>query len=273
MRTDALLQKKYTVDFLQKKYRKNAGEIPQYYVEGNHEAIIEPAVFDMVQEEIARRSGRSKRYSGINIFASKIRCGCCGDWYGAKVWHSNDPYRRIIYRCNSKYKHSEKCNTPHVTEGDIKTLFLKTVSILLEKREELIENIQVAIGLLCDTGSLQKELDTLQKEMKTIAGLIQSDITANARVAIDQNEYNARHQALMDKYQALKTKHAAITGQMEEMRTKAEALRQFISLVETADIIPVDFDEGFWSATVQHVTIYSKTDIRFTFKDGTEIKA
>ena len=34
---DALLQKTYTVDFLTKKTKVNEGEIPQYYVEGNHE--------------------------------------------------------------------------------------------------------------------------------------------------------------------------------------------------------------------------------------------
>jgi DNA invertase Pin-like site-specific DNA recombinase len=37
---DALLQKCFTVDYLTKKQKKNEGEIPQYYVEGNHEAII-----------------------------------------------------------------------------------------------------------------------------------------------------------------------------------------------------------------------------------------
>ncbi|WP_314838907.1 recombinase family protein [Solobacterium moorei] len=52
---DALLQKSYTVGFLIKKTKINEGEIPQYYVEGNHEAIIDPDVFEMVQREIERR--------------------------------------------------------------------------------------------------------------------------------------------------------------------------------------------------------------------------
>lgn len=52
---DALLQKKFTVDFLTKKQKVNEGEIPQYYVEDNHPAIIDPLEFDMVQAEIARR--------------------------------------------------------------------------------------------------------------------------------------------------------------------------------------------------------------------------
>ena len=34
------------------------------------------------------------------------------------MWHSNDQYRRIIYRCNHKYNR-EKCSTPHVTEDEI----------------------------------------------------------------------------------------------------------------------------------------------------------
>ena len=92
---DALLQKQYTTDFLQKKRKKNEGEIPQYYVEGHHKPIILPPVFDYVQAEIVRRS-KMGRYSGADIFANKVRCGCCGNWYGAKVWHSQDKYRRVV---------------------------------------------------------------------------------------------------------------------------------------------------------------------------------
>ena len=39
---DARLQKKFTTDFLTKKQKKNEGEVPQYYVENSHPAIIEP---------------------------------------------------------------------------------------------------------------------------------------------------------------------------------------------------------------------------------------
>ena len=55
-RGDALLQKRYSRNFLDRKMRKNEGEVPQYYVVGNHEAIIEPETFDMVQRELQRRA-------------------------------------------------------------------------------------------------------------------------------------------------------------------------------------------------------------------------
>lgn len=59
-RGDALLQKKYSRDFLDREMRKNEGEVPQYYVEGNHEAIVEPYIFDKVQEELRRRKEARK---------------------------------------------------------------------------------------------------------------------------------------------------------------------------------------------------------------------
>ena len=46
---DALLQKKFTVDFLTKKQKVNEGEVPQYYVTNSHPAIIEPELFDLVR--------------------------------------------------------------------------------------------------------------------------------------------------------------------------------------------------------------------------------
>lgn len=77
---DALLQKKFTVDFLTKKQKVNEGEVPQYYVEDNHPAIIDPLEFDMVQAEIARRQKLGRSYSGVSIFSSKVICGECGSF-------------------------------------------------------------------------------------------------------------------------------------------------------------------------------------------------
>lgn len=71
---DALLQKTYTADYLTKKLKVNNGEVPQYYIEDDHEAIISPEVFDWVQIEIARRSKSEKKFSGVSmITVSKAR--------------------------------------------------------------------------------------------------------------------------------------------------------------------------------------------------------
>ena len=88
---DALLQKTYTVDFLKKKRIKNNGEMPQYYVEDDHEAIIPRALFLQVQEEIASRGsqvdcmGRRRGFSANHCFTGLLYCAECGDHFPRNI--------------------------------------------------------------------------------------------------------------------------------------------------------------------------------------------
>ena len=81
---DALLQKTYTVDFLEKKRVPNDGLMPQYYVENSHEAIIPRDVFMRVQEEMHRRAnlhsgrqGKKRVYSSKYALSSIVYCSNC----------------------------------------------------------------------------------------------------------------------------------------------------------------------------------------------------
>lgn len=62
-RGSAMLQKSFTTDFLTKKMKRNEGEVPKYYIEHSHEAIITPVEWDAVQEEIERRKSIGRAYS------------------------------------------------------------------------------------------------------------------------------------------------------------------------------------------------------------------
>ena len=106
---DALLQKEFTVDFLQKKLKKNEGELPQYYVEKDHEPIISPWLFDYVQKKLdARFEIGNTRYSGVTLFSSKLICGKCGSIYGPKPWHSTS-YNNLVWQCRRRHVKESKC--------------------------------------------------------------------------------------------------------------------------------------------------------------------
>jgi len=162
---DALLQKTFTVDFLTKKHKQNEGEVPQYYVKGNHEAIIPPDEFEQVQAELARRKRASRAFSGNSVFASRLICGDCGGYYGQKVWHSNDPYRKVIWRCNRKYGKGQRCSTPTLSEDAIKALFVKAYNLLLGNRETIIEDAETLVAMLEDTAALDTKIAAAQEEM------------------------------------------------------------------------------------------------------------
>lgn len=74
------------MDILEKKRETNKGQVPKYYVEDSHEAIIPKDIFLKVQEEIARRAnlthGTTKRkriYSGRYALSGMVFCAHCGD--------------------------------------------------------------------------------------------------------------------------------------------------------------------------------------------------
>ena len=70
---DAILQKTYCTDYLLKTFVVNDGSVvPKYYAQNSHPAIVSPEVFDLVQEEIARRRNGASRYSGVQPFSECV---------------------------------------------------------------------------------------------------------------------------------------------------------------------------------------------------------
>ncbi|MCM1007899.1 MAG: recombinase family protein [Ruminococcus flavefaciens] len=231
---DALLQKKFTVDFLTKKQKINEGEITQYYVENSHPAIISPEEFDLVQEEFLKRENAGKQYSSTSIFASKMICGDCGSYFGAKVWHSNSKYRRVIYQCNSKFKGEHFCTTPHLYEHEIQQKFLNAFSRYFEQRDVVIRNCQFVLNQL----KMQDEHNVeLQAEFEEIA----AQIDAEEQIEVERK------------------------GRIAKMQEILRVLKKSDSILET-------FDENIWTAFVETLTVFHDGSMVFLFKDGTEIK-
>jgi site-specific DNA recombinase len=266
---DALLQKYYTKDFLTKKLKKNEGEIQQYYVEGHHEAIISPAVFDLVQAEILRRNSSSSKHSGVSIFSSKIMCGNCGSWFGSKIWHSNDKYRKVIFQCNNKFK--GKCTTPHLTEHQIKDIFVSAFNKLMPEKNEILGNMEIIIQTLCDNKSLEEQVKDLENEIAILVEMTQDLIRQNAHVAQNQEEYQKHYEGMIERYESKKNEYDYLQKKISERNAKAEILRKYSSCLAEQSVAISEFDGSLWSGLVDYVTVYSKEDIRVIFKDGTEI--
>jgi DNA invertase Pin-like site-specific DNA recombinase len=159
---DALLQKTYTADFLTKQKKINNGEIPQYYVKNNHEAIIDREIFDEVQKLIGRTKSGKGRQSSISIFSSKIKCGECGSYYGSKVWHSNDKYRRVIWQCNHKFDNDRKCETPHLDEETIKQSFISAMNKLITNKNNIIADFEIIKNEVFGTADKTAKKETIE---------------------------------------------------------------------------------------------------------------
>ena len=270
-RGDALIQKEYTADFLDKTRRKNTGEIPQYYVEEHHEAIISPDLFDFVQTEIKEREKRGK-HSGVSIFANKIKCGCCDGWYGAKVWHSTDKYRRVIYHCNKKYAHKGKpCGTRHLTEAEIKQIFVKALNSLMEVKENVIAELRSLIDGVCQMGELLEEHDRAEQELRILAERLETLIHENARVAQDQNAYLKQENEIRGLYVEKQGNLEKLDDQIAERESKRKTLETMIQVVCGINEEQVEFDEELWGGLLDHIVVKEDGTVVVVFKGGIEI--
>ena len=135
---DALLQKTYTNDFLNKTRVKNNGIVPQYYVEGNHEAIIPKDIFLQVQEELVRRrvvktsaNGKKRSYSCNHCFAQIVICGECCEMFRRIHWN-NRGCKSIVWRCISRLEPpGQECHARTVNETVLENVVVQAINTLL----------------------------------------------------------------------------------------------------------------------------------------------
>lgn len=270
-RGSALLQKTYTVDYLNKTKKKNEGEIPQYYIENSHPAIIPRETFDFVQSEMKRRYPL-RRQINKSIFSARIICGDCGGFYGARTWHSNTPYCNRGWLCNRKYARDKPCNAPRIREHEIEQAFVQAFNMVVGDKNAHIDKFELLLPSLTDVSKLEGELKVAKKELYSIERQLGRYIEENARQPQDQVEYNKIFGKMSDNRLVAKKKVEEIEKEVRDCGAKKETLGLYLEeLRRTGDIV-TEFDESQWLAVCESVTIHPDKSMTFRFRDGSEIK-
>lgn len=269
----ALLQKQFTIDFLEKKMKVNEGEVPQYYIEHSHEAIIDPLEHDRVQLEINRRKALDRHYSSAHLFSSRVICGDCGGFYGRKVWHSTDTYKNYIWQCNEKYRKRLKCKTPHMKEAELKRLFISAYNQRAEVKEETLAACRLGIESICDLAHLDKQIQTISDEISVLVEMSRQLIEENAHSAQDQDEYQRRHTALVAKYEDAEARLKTLQAERNRRIEMRKSIEWFMESFTQQDGLLEEFDESLFFAVIDVMTVYHDGRVTVRFRDGIEIEA
>lgn len=123
---NALLQKKYVTDHINKKLVLNQGQLSRYYSTGTHPAIIDPEIFKQVQQKIEENRIKNNipvKTPAAYQFTKKIECTACGR-----------SFRRVVYNGVAKWQCAtylregrDACPAKPIPEN---TLFSLTANIL-----------------------------------------------------------------------------------------------------------------------------------------------
>ncbi len=131
---DELLQKSYNSDFPIKKHR-NHGELPQYYVEGSHSAIISRETWEASQRLIKQRT-REKQNTDTedNPLLRILKCSDCG-WVFIKK--ANNGIVSWYNRC--RYSDVHSCCHKIVRQTAVINSFIRLTHKLKDHSAEIID--------------------------------------------------------------------------------------------------------------------------------------
>ena len=270
---DALLNKTFTVDFLTKKQKKNEGEVPQYYIENDHEAIIPPEEFDLAQELIKERAKMGGALKSVRVFSGRIFCGECGGLYGSKTWHSNSKYKKVVWQCNKKYKGKRKacCHSRTLEESEIEDAFLKAVNQLIKLKDvqtpKLLHLLETKFNSSEFCQQREDKLALLEKLENEITDLLDSNTTA----VVNQEEFEITYNQLVEEFTKTESEMNALTSQINTLKARQSEIRIFLKGLEKQETIS-EFSPSIWYSLTKKVIVHGDDGLSFHFKDGTEIR-
>ena len=250
---DALLQKTYTVSILDKKRATNNGEMPKYYVEGSHEAIIDRDVFMKVKAEIARRAnlnpdGKRRVYSSKYALSGMVFCGHCGDIYRRVKWN-NRGCKSTVWRCVSrvlKGKMDFDCPARTVKEEVLQGAIVTAVNDAYARKNVVMALLKQNIESMV-FGDLE---DRLAMEDKKLADLqVQMIAVSGDEAAVD---------ALGVQIEGLRAERQSILAEAAERSDLQERMNDMIRFLDEMPTMLTEYSDIITRRIVEKITVYDE---------------
>lgn len=265
----ALLQKRYVPDFLTKKQKVNEGELPKYYIEKSHPAIISKEMFDAVQAERQKRKGSKLMWRGKDAYSCKVKCGCCGDWFAEATWHSNDKYRKVIFRCRNKYHKKTYCETGWFTKEELQGFFLTALNERLRGKNELADNLMAISEELFAVKELEAKMKKYDDKRKALQEVrLEGTLIYSPE---QKKEYEAKRKVLEEEYNDALKNCNECKIELEKRKTKRLYFESVKATIDQLGDAVTEFDERLWCNLLDHIVVNDEERVTVIFRDGMEI--
>lgn len=281
---DVLLQKTYIDDCINKKVKKNTGQLPMYLVQNHHEGIISRETFDAAQAELARRSagkspskknaptGRS-RYSSKYALSDRLYCGECGTRYQRCTWRNRDGSKRIVWRCVSRVDYGNKyCHdSPTLDEEPLHRAILAAINSAVKDKDNIVYNLKSAMEKeLAPVAGQQLSLSEIDSQLEQLNTEF-SKALAEASESGDQAAYSDRFRDIMQHQTELKAQRNEIQRMLAESGKAAAHIEQCRQAAESTPSAITEWDEALIRQVVESVTVETGSEIIVALKSGASI--
>ena len=228
---DAILQKYYTSDVLQKKHKRNNGEKPQYYVKDAFEPIIPKEIHVKVQEELKRRSMNSEDGKYIKFrsrvpFSHLVFCANCGSPYKRIKWRSGTKITPM-WRCATRNKtggHLE-CDARSFKESDLEKIVVEAVNKCYADKKQYLTIMKKSIAEMLECCTKER-INNIDGEISRITSLVQAG-SQDSSLGLKLNE-------LLEE----KEKIAAKELQAKHLEEVTDSFQEFLASGEIKEFTP-----------------------------------
>ena len=112
--------------------------------------------------------------------------------------------------------------------------------------------------------------NALQSELEVVTGLMQRHISANANTVMDQAEYQRQYDDYAARFSTARNRINEVGVQRDALIAKCGQIQSYLETLKNQELI-ADFDEALWYGTIKKVVVMPRRELRFVFKDRTEI--
>ena len=166
---------------------------------------------------------------------------------------------------------SKPYTTRHLTEEEIKRIFVKALNSLVEVKENVIAELTDLIDGVCQTEELMEERNGAEQELGVLAERLETLIRENARVAQDQTVYLKQENEIRTRYLEKQEILEKLDEQIAERDGKRNILEGMIHALCGINGEQVEFDEELWSGLLDHIVVKADGAVVVVFKGGIEI--
>ena len=154
----------------------------------------------------------------------------------------------------------------------LRKFLIGPVTKVMDQRKQLIEDCELMKSLLTDCAEQEAGMEQLRQEIEEIADMTQNLVRQNTRQIQSQEAYNAKYNALAERYEKASAKHDKLEAEVARRKNKARQLASFIDHLEKAPASLEEWDSQVWSLLLEKGTVNRDGSVAFEFRNGKEIK-
>lgn len=236
---ELVYQKEYVSDPISKKRIKNDGDLPIYFIENNHEVIIEEEKWEMVQEKIDSKRNKHKVKVGNRRelhtrkeFFKVFRCQYCD----CPVIHIPETRgtEKHYWRCrvSAKKERTDNCHEKGIREENIEHTFMAMLLELKNSKEvsDLVNRVIEDVSLKPHE---EEELRRLEKEIEIYYQKLYETVEEGKKHGEDTGAIKVITDHIMDlhgkirSYEDRKERVSALSEELKWLRKELLALEPF----------------------------------------------